>query len=87
MIAFDYDLIFEKKSKISQNVLQKSITFKGDFHFFGRVKSFLGLCRSFSTPNFLSGPSQKGLNFLIPFDHKLIFSKNLQSKVYVKYDD
>ena len=76
---------FRKKSKISQNVLQKSITFKNDFHFFGRVKIVLGPSRSFFTPNFLSGASRKGLNFLIAFDHKLIFSDNLHIKVGVKY--
>jgi hypothetical protein len=71
---------FWKKSKISQNVLQKSITFKNDFHIFARVKIFLGPSRSFSTPNFLSGASRKGLNFMIAFDHKLIFSENLRIK-------
>jgi hypothetical protein len=70
---------FLKKSNISQNFLQKSITFKNDFHFFGRVKSFLGPSRSFSTPNFLSGAAWKGLNFLIAFDHNLIFEKNQKS--------
>jgi hypothetical protein len=72
---------FSKKSKISQNVLQKSITFKNDFHFFGRVKNFLGPSRSFSTPNFLLGASRKGLNFMIPFNQNLIFSDHLQGKV------
>ena len=61
---------FGKKSKISQNVLQKSITFKTDLNFFGRVKNISGPSRSFSTPNFLSGASRKGLNFLITFDPK-----------------
>ena len=65
-----------KKSKISQNVSQKSLTFKTDFNFFGRVKSRVRRSRSFCTPNFLSGASQKGLNFMIAFDHKLIFSDN-----------
>ena len=65
-----------KKSKISQNVLQKSLTFKTDFNFFGHVKNVLGPSRSFSTPNFLSGASGKGLNFMIAFDHNLIFSDN-----------
>jgi hypothetical protein len=59
-----------KKSKISQNVSQKSLTFKTDFNFFGRVKSRVRRSRSFCTPNFVSGASQKGLNFLIAFDHK-----------------
>ena len=72
---------FLKKIKNLSNVLQKSITFKNDFHFFGRVKSFLGPSRSFSTPNFLSGASRKGLNFLIPFNQNLIFSDHLQGKV------
>jgi hypothetical protein len=67
-------LDFWKKSKISQNVLQKSITFKTDLNFFGRVKNLLGPSRSFSTPNFLTGASRKGFNFMIAFDHKLIFS-------------
>ena len=72
---------FWKKTKISQNVLQKSITFKNDFHFFGRVKSRVRRSRSFCTPNFLLVASRKGLNFMIAFDHKLIFSDHLQGKV------
>ena len=76
---------FWKQSKISQNVLQKSMTFKNDFHFFGRVKKKSGPSQSFSTPNFLSGASRKGFNFMIAFDHKLIFSDNLQAKVAFKY--
>ena len=75
---------FWKQSKISQNVLQKSFTFKTDFNFFGRVKSRVRRSRSFCTPNFLSGASRKGLNFMIAFDHKLIFSDNLHIKVGVK---
>ena len=70
------DLTNFQKSEISQNVLQKSITFKNDFHIFGRVRNFLGPSRSFSTPNFLLGASGKGLNFMIAFDHNLIFSDN-----------
>ena len=70
---------FLRKFKNLSNVLQKSIAFKNDFHFFGRVRIFLGPSRSFSTPNFLSGASQKGLNFMIAFDHNLIFEKNQKS--------
>ena len=76
---------FWKKSKISQNVLQKSTTEKNDFLILGRVKSFVGPSPSFWTPDFLSGASRKGCNFMIAFDHKLIFSDHLQTKVYVKY--
>ena len=50
-------LFFENKRKISQNVLQKSATFKNDFLIFGRVKIFVGPSTSFLTPNFLSGAS------------------------------
>ena len=46
---------FWKKSKISQNGLQKSITEKKYFLISSRVKSFVGSSPSFSTPNFLSG--------------------------------
>ena len=63
---------FWKKSKISQKVLQKSVTEKNDLLLLGRVKSFLGSTPSFSTPNFLSGVSGKGFNFMIASDHKLI---------------
>ena len=70
----------KSKSKISQNILQKSITFKTDFYFFGRVKSRVRRSRSFCTPNFLSGASRKGLNFLIPFNQNLFFSDHLRRK-------
>ena len=68
---------FWKKSKISQNVLQKSTTEKNDFLIFGRVKSFVGPSPSFCTPNFLSGGSEKCFTFMIASDHKLIFSDHL----------
>ena len=70
-----------KKSEISQNVLQKSMTEKNDFLIFGRVKSFVGSSPSFSTPNFLSGTPEKCFNFMIALDHNCIFSdhqKNLK---------
>ena len=76
---------FWKKSKISQNVLQKSTTEKNDFLILGRVKSFVGPSPSFCTPNFLSGGSEKCFTFMIASDHKLIFSDHLRSKVNVKY--
>merc|ERR1711940_449337 len=60
-----------KNSKISQTVLQKCITFRNDFQILGHVKLFVGSSPSFSTPNFLSGPWKKGINFMIAFDHKL----------------
>ena len=62
-----------KKSEISQNVLQKSMTEKNDFRILGRVKSFVGSSPSFSTPNFLSGTPEKCFNFMIPLDHNCIF--------------
>jgi hypothetical protein len=70
---------FLKKIKNLSNVSQKSIIFKNDFHFFGRVQSFLGSSRSVSTPNFLSGASRKGLNFMIAFDYNFIFENNQKS--------
>ena len=76
---------FWKKSKISQNVLQKSMTEKNDFLILGRVKSFVGPRTSFLTPDFLSGAFRKGCNFMIACDHKLILSDHLHPKVWVKY--
>ena len=58
---------------------------KTDLNFFGCVTNLLGPSRSFSTPNFLLGASRKGLNFMIAFDHKLIFSDHDHGKVAVKY--
>ena len=55
----------------------------------GRVKRFLGSSPSFSTPNFLSGPSKKGSTFMIAFDHNLILkyfrflAKNKNSPFYM----
>ncbi len=66
-----------KKSEISQTVLQKCITFKIDSQILGRVKMFVGSSPSFSTPNFLSGPSKKGSTFMIAFGHNLIL-RNFQ---------
>ena len=66
-------LHFNKNSKISQNVLQKSTTFQNDFLILGHVKKFVGPSPSFSTPNFLSGASRKAFNFMIAFDQKLFF--------------
>ena len=66
--------IFEKNQKSL-----KLITLKKKIHFFGRVTSFLGPSRSFSTPNFLSGASRKGFNFMIALDYNLIFEKNQKS--------
>ena len=74
-----------KKSEISQNVLQKSMTEKNDFLIFGRVKSFVGSSPSFSTPNFLSGTPEKCFNFMIALDHNCIFSdhqKNLKINLW-----
>ena len=76
---------FCKNSKISQNVLQKSTTFRSDFLIFGHVKKFMCPSTSFSTLDFLLGASRKAFNFMIAFDHKLSFSDNLQPKVWVKY--
>ena len=80
-----------KKSKISQNVLQKSLTEKNDFLIFGCVKSFVGSSPSFWTPNFLSGAPKKCFNFMIAVDHNLIFSDhqkilkiNLWGKAIIK---
>ena len=74
-----------KKSEISQNVLQKSMTEKNDFLIFGRVKTFVGLSPSFSTPNFLSGAPKKCFTFMIALDHNCIFSdhqKNLKINLW-----
>ena len=78
-------LHFYKNSKISQNVLQKSTTFRNDFLIFGRVKKIVGPSTSFSTPDFFSGTSRKAFNFMIAFDHKLISSDLFLPKVIVKY--
>ena len=58
-----------KKIKNLSTYFAKSMTFKNDFIIFGRVKRFVNPCPSISTPNFLSGASQKGFTFMIPFDH------------------
>ena len=78
-------LHFYKNTKISQNVLQKSTTFRNDFLIFGRVKKIVGPSTSFSTPDFLSGASWKAFNFMIAFDHKLISSDIYRPKVLLKY--
>ena len=77
-------LIFEKNQKSLKTFLQKSITFKNDFYFFGRVKKIWGPSRSFSTPNFLSVASWKGL-FFYCFRSEFDFFWSSAFKVYVKY--
>ena len=53
-----------KKSEISQNVLQKSMTEKNDFLIFGRVKSFVGSSPSFFTPQLHPLPRRRKLRLL-----------------------
>ena len=76
---------FLKNSKISQNVLQKSITNKNGKNFVLVSMSSAFSIRSFCTPNFLSGPSRKGSNLMIAVDQKMIISDHLPPKVVVKY--
>ena len=76
---------FLKKIEYISKHSPKIHHFYNRFIFVGRVTKFLGPSRSFWTPNFLSGASRKSFNFRIAFDHKLIFSDNLQAKVAFKY--
>ena len=58
---------------------------KNNFQILGRVKSFVGLRLSFSTPKILSGAPEKCIDFMIASDHNFIFSdhqKNLKINLW-----
>ena len=76
---------FLKTSKISQNVLQKSITAKNVTIFFIVSTEISCPCRSFCTPYFWSRASWKWVNFVIVCLKKCIFFYSLPQNVVPKW--